>query len=158
MVEKKQKQKPMVHNIIIDKDGKCEGMTDFQVGTLDATYHMLEDLCVSAHAITLVRDFMSRLSKQERDEIVRTTKKIVELLPIKNPMLGFVMTHMLFINSYSNLFDAGLSSLFNQIKMDRDGVMFGMQRAKTEQEDTNKKPLEKPSEKTPDKVSRSPEI
>jgi hypothetical protein len=143
------KQKPKIHNVIIDAEGKCKGMTDFQVGTLDATYHMLEDLCVSAHSITLIKDFMPRLSKQEKDEIVRTVTKIGALLPAKKPMLRFVMMHMSYVNTYANLFDSGLSALFNQIKMDREGIMYGVQKTMMEQEGTADTPPKKPIDKEP---------
>ncbi|MCK5018112.1 MAG: hypothetical protein KAS32_13730 [Candidatus Peribacteraceae bacterium] len=142
--------KKKIHNIIIDADGKADGLTDVQAKTMESSYHFIEGLCVSAHALSIFGEFMVHLSNKQKDELSRICKKIMNEVADKNPTTVFLAMEVLYVNAYSRLFDSGLVNVFNQIKMEREGIMQQIYH-KNMMEDAKQTTTEKPQEKTPEK-------
>lgn len=154
MVEKNKKQKQKRHNIIIDGKGKAKGLNDFQTGTLDATYHLIEELAVSAHALTIFREFLASFSKKERDQVTRLCNKVIDMMEGQEMKVSFATMQIMYVNTYARLFDTGISSMFNQIKLQREGIMFNMQ----QKLDLEKRVSEKQPDKQPSKTHEGAEI
>ena len=140
----KQKKKP--HTLVVDGKGHIEGLPESMAGRLDTSYHMIEELAVSAHALGIFKEFLSKLSNQKRDKLIRLCDTISELLPVEDPIGNFLATQMLYVNTYARIFDGGIVNMFNQMKMERETIASHIQHMSPTQKQTE--PQEK-NKKTP---------
>lgn len=116
------KKQNKIKNIVIDAQGKTKGIPEHMIKKLDSAYRMIEELCVSAHALSIHKEMIAMLSDKDRDDLTRLCNKVADMLPVDNPQARFVAMEIMFVNTYSRLFDMGVVNIFNEVKMERETI------------------------------------
>ena len=138
MAKKQNKEKRV--NLVIDANRKSEGIPDHMIDTLDKSYHFIEELCISAHALSIHKEFLQQLSDKDRDNLTRLANKVNDIMEGETPQIYYALSEILFVNSYARLFDMGIVSIFNEIKMERETVAHQIHRMRKDKSKPDVKP------------------